>query len=126
VVLDSSAVLAVLFEEPGADVVRQHVSGASLGVANLAEVLAKLGDRGVSADHGVAAVDMLGMDIRPMTKSQAILSAGMRGATRNSGLSLADRACLALAKELGTSGLTADRQCAAVADAVGVRVELIR
>jgi ribonuclease VapC len=126
VVLDASALLAMLFKEPGADLVRRHVRGASLGVANLAEVLAKLTDCGVEVGHGLAALAALELDIRPMTASQASLSAEMRAATRAAGLSLADRACLALAKEMRVPVLTADRLWTTVAAAIGVQIQLIR
>jgi PIN domain nuclease of toxin-antitoxin system len=57
----------------------------------------------------------------------AALAAGhLRPATRGAGLSLGDRSCLALARTLGLPALTADRSWLGVADAVGVRVEMIR
>jgi len=125
-VLDASAVLALLFEEPGAEMVRAHVRAGVIGAANLAEVLAKLSDHGVPAHEAARAVAILGLEVAPMTEAQAQRSAEMRPTTRAAGLSLGDRACLALAVELGAAALTADRSWAAVAGATGVVVQVIR
>lgn len=125
-VLDASAVLALLFGERGAEVVRARVHTGVIGAANLAEVLAKLSDHGMPVEQAVRAVAFLGLEIAPTTEVQARRSAGLRPATRAAGLSLGDRACLALAAELGVPALTADRGWDAVAGAVGVTVQVIR
>ena len=126
VVLDASAVLALLFEEPGAEVVRAQLRTGVIGAANLAEVLAKLSDHGLPAMETVRAVTILGLEVAPMTEAQAGRSAELRPITRAVGLSLGDRACLALAAELGALVLTADRSWDAVAGAAGVSVQVIR
>jgi len=126
VVLDASAVLALLFEEPGAEVVRAQLQTGVIGAANLAEVLAKLSDHGLPAVEAVRAVTILGLEVAPMTEAQAGRSAKLRPMTRAVGLSLGDRACLALAAELGAPALTADRSWDAVAAAAGVSVQVIR
>jgi ribonuclease VapC len=126
VVLDASAVLALLFEEPGAEVVRAQLRTGVIGAANLAEVLAKLSDHGLPAMEAVRAVTILGLEVAPMTAAQAGRSAELRFLTRSVGLSLGDRACLALAAELGALALTADRIWDAVAVAAGVSVQVIR
>lgn len=125
-VLDASAILALLFGEPGAEMVRAHLRTGVVGAANLAEVLAKLSDYGMPAHDAVRAVAILGLEVVPMTDAQARTSARMRALTRVAGLSLGDRACLALASELNASALTADRDWAKVAKAVGVAVQVIR
>jgi ribonuclease VapC len=125
-VLDASAVLALLFEEPGAEVVRAQLRTGVIGAANLAEVLAKLSDHGLPAVEAVRAVTILGLEVAPMTAAQAGRSAELRSLTRSVGLSLGDRACLALAAELGALALTADRIWDAVAVAAGVSVQVIR
>jgi len=126
IVLDASAVLALLFEEPGAEIARAHLRAGVIGAANLAEVLSKLSDHGLPAPEAARAVAILGLEVAPMTEAQAQRSAGMRPATRAAGLSLGDRACLALAAELGAPALTADRGWAGIAKVVGVRVQVIR
>lgn len=125
-VFDASAVLALLFEEPGAEVARAHLRTGVIGAANLAEVLAKLSDHGLPAREAARAVAILGLEVVSMTETQALRSAELRPATRVAGLSLGDRACLALAAELGASALTADRGWDAVAGAAGVAVQVIR
>ncbi len=125
-VLDASAILALLFEEPGAETVRAHLRTGVIGAANLAEVLAKLCDHGLPIQEAARAVAILGLDVAPMTGKQAQSSAAMRVSTRAAGLSLGDRACLALASELNARALTADRGWAKIAEAVGVAVEVIR
>lgn len=126
VVLDASAVLALLFGERGGEAVRAHLRTGVIGAANLAEVLAKLSDHGMPAEQAARAVAILGLEVAPMTEAQAQRSAGLRSATRAAGLSLGDRACLALAAELGVPALTADRGWDAVAGAAGVAVQVIR
>jgi ribonuclease VapC len=126
VVLDASAVLALLFEEPGAEVVRAQLRTGVIGAANLAEVLAKLSDHGLPAVEAARAITILGLEVAPMTEAQARRSAELRPLTRAVGLSLGDRACLALAAELGAPVLTADRSWDSVAGAAGVSVQVIR
>ncbi|MGI4944711.1 MAG: type II toxin-antitoxin system VapC family toxin [Janthinobacterium lividum] len=126
VVLDASAVLALLFEETGAETVRAQLRTGVIGAANLAEVLAKLSDHGLPTLEAIRAVAILGLEVAPMTEAQAQRSAELRPLTRKAGLSLGDRACLALAAELSAPAVTADRSWDAVAGASGVSVQVIR
>ena len=125
-VLDASAVLALLFDEPGAAKVRGSVHGGLLGTVNLAEILAKLVNRGLPLDEAAKAVTMLGMEVVPFSEAHARASGAMQPHTHPVGLSLGDRACLALALDRGLPALTAERRWPEVADAVGVTVEVIR
>lgn len=125
-VLDASAVLALLFGETGADAVRARVRGGLIGTVNLAEVLAKLVDKGLPPDEAARAVDMLGMEAVPLSAEQAQLSAVLRPTTRGVGLSLGDRACLALARERSLPAVTAERRWLEVAEQASVVVEVIR
>lgn len=127
-VLDASALLAYLFDEPGADGVAQALaSGASMSAVNFSEVLAKLEDRGIGVDVAVGDFQRLGildaMSIVDFTSLLAEEAARLRSATRGMGLSLGDRACLALAKTLGLAAWSADSSWAEVP---GVTVRLIR
>ncbi len=129
-VLDASALIAHIRREPGYLMVESAMAdGATISLVNYAEVLARLGDAGQDAD----AVDrrlrdegMIGGLLRfePFLEADALTSARLRGATRSRGLSLGDRACLALALRLGLPALTTDRAWAALA--VGVDVQVIR
>lgn len=126
VVLDASAVLALLFDEPGADKVRERIQGGILGTTNLAEITAKLFDKGIPVDDAARAVAMLGVEVVAFTEAHAHASSRMRLTTRPAGLSLGDRACLALALTRGLPALTAERRWPEIAEVVGVAVEVIR
>jgi ribonuclease VapC len=125
-VLDSSAVLAVILEEPGAGSVEAVLPGAKVSAVNLGEVTAKLRDLGMPEATVETVLDGLQIDVRVHDWDAAIASGFLRPATRGAGLSLGDRACLALAAALGLPAMTADRSWLMVADALGVRVLPIR
>jgi len=108
IVLDASALLCLLNDEPGADRVAGVLARSLIGATNLAEVVSKLRERGLSLDEVKEALGGLRLDIRPLTQSQAMLIGDLRPATRPLGLSLGDRACLALAIELGAEIYTTD------------------
>ena len=124
VVLDSSALLCVLNGETGAERVAKVLPSAVIGAVNLAEVVTKLRERGLSVEEVDDVLGGLNLDVRPLTAAQACATGHLRPGTRTLGLSLGDRACLALAAELGGTALTAD-QAWAGAEA-GVDVEVIR
>ncbi len=108
-VLDSSAVLALIFNEPGAETVKAALPDALLSTVNLAEIITKLVDRGLPAEVARAAVEVLGAEIVDFDSNQAYLTSELRSATRAAGLSLGDRACLALAAKRNLPAMTADR-----------------
>ena len=125
VVLDASAVLALLGNEPGAEAVLEVLPRATMSAVNLSEVVAKLAERGMPEAAIRAALDGLDLDPRPFDAAAAVAAGLLRPATRAAGLGFGDRACLALAARLGGVALTADRAWAEVA-VVGVRVSLVR
>jgi len=108
IVLDASALLCLLNDEPGADRVAEVLTRSLIGATNLAEVVSKLRERGLSLDEVKEALGGLHLDVRPLTPGQAMLIGDLRPATRPLGLSLGDRACLALAIELGAEIYTTD------------------
>ena len=124
VVLDSSALLCLLNGETGAARFVLALPSAVIGAVNLAEVVTKLRERGLSMEEVDEALGGLHLDVHPLSSAQANATGHLRPATRAQGLSLGDRACLAVAAELGAMVLTADQAWADV-DA-GVDVELIR
>ena len=124
VVLDSSALLCLLNGEAGAERVAEALPSAVIGAVNLAEVVTKLRERGLSAEEVEEALGGFNLEVRPFTAVQAYATGHLRQATRSQGLSLGDRACLALAVELGAAALTADQAWGKV-DA-GAAVEVIR
>ena len=107
-VLDASALIAELFDEPGADTVHEALeSGATMSAVNVAEVAAKL-DADGWAEADVPLV-FEGIEIVPFDERLALLSGRYRSATRHLGLGLGDRACLAAAYVAQQPALTADR-----------------
>ncbi len=110
IVLDTSALLALLNEEAGAEVVEEAVSaGATIGAVNLAEVVTKLAEHGVTEAEISEALQPLSLRVAPFDESLAYATGALRPVTRRFGLSLGDRACLALGVALKAEVLTADR-----------------
>lgn len=95
-----------------------------MGAVNHAEVVTKLVDDGWTEDAARELLSVWSTDILPFDEATAYEAGLLRGATRHLGLSLGDRACLALARRLSASVLTADRAWAGLD--VGVPVEVIR
>lgn len=126
VVLDASAILAVIFDEPGSDQVEKHLPGALVSTINISEVAARLLSFDMPDDVVETVIDTLQLSIQPFDYGQALATARLRSVTRSTGLSLGDRACLALAKARQTPALTADTAWRDIAAAVAVDVELIR
>jgi PIN domain nuclease of toxin-antitoxin system len=108
-VLDSSAVIAVLRAEPGAEMVTAVLPGALLSAVNLAEIVTKLCEHGMSAGEARLAIETTGIKIVEFDADQACLTGSLRNATRSAGLSLGDRACLALARTKNVPAMTTDR-----------------
>jgi ribonuclease VapC len=126
-VLDASALLAHLRGELGADVVAEAIAdGAVISTVNLAEVFSRSADRGADPDKLAATLTQTGLldgatTVEPFTTADAIDAARLRPLTRDAGLSLGDRACLALARRLGAPALTADTAWQGVAHGVELR-----
>lgn len=109
-VLDASAVLALINDEPGADVVAAALSGALLGAANLAEVVGRLLDRGSDARRVRPLLAVSGVTIEPVLPADGELAGALRSIPGGRTLALGDRLCLALAlRRPGEIVLTADR-----------------
>lgn len=109
IVLDASALLALLNEEPGADAVRARLEEATISAVNLSEVLAVLMTVGLQPEQARQLLADLALAVAPFDEDQAIRAAKLRESTRAIGLSLGDRACLALGEAHGALVLTADR-----------------
>jgi PIN domain nuclease of toxin-antitoxin system len=115
-----------LNQEPGSDRVQAVLDRSSISAVNLSEAADYLARVGHGQAAIVSALGGLGLDVVAFDAAMAYAAALMRPITEPFGLSLGDRACLALARRLQVPALTADRKWAAVADKVGVGVELIR
>lgn len=107
-VLDSSTLLAVLLGEPGTDAILDDVAGAFISTVNLAEVYSKSRDVGLSMEELTWAVSQLRVRSVTLDEPQAIVIGTLREKTRHRGLSLGDRACLALCYLKKLPALTAD------------------
>jgi PIN domain nuclease of toxin-antitoxin system len=123
-VLDASAVLAVLFNEAGRDLVIDLGQGGAISAVNLAEVLTRSAEMEVPAEVRRSVASDMGLGVVAFDADAADLAAELRGPTRRLGLSLADRACLALAQKANMPVLTGDRAWAMLD--IGVEIVLIR
>ena len=124
VVLDSSAVLALVHGEAGAERVKATLPLAVLGTVNHAEVVTKLVERRMPPEEIAELLQDFDLDLHPFDETLAFETGVLRASTRGRGLSLGDRACLALARRLDASVLTADRAWRGLE--VGVPVEMLR
>ena len=124
-VLDASALLALLQNEPGAEIVASRLQRCVMSAVNLSEVVAKLADHGMPEADLRAALDLLDLDVREFDTEAAYAAGELRRETRHVGLSFGDRACLALAMRLDAVAVTADRAWVRLADDK-LRIELIR
>ncbi len=126
VVLDSSAVLARIFDEPGAAAVQNFLEqGAILSTVNLAEVVSILRQSDWPIGTIESLVAQFDVKVIPFGRTTALATGDLWPNTRALGLSLGDRSCLALARELGLPAVTGDRAWARL-DLPGVEVRLIR
>ncbi|OZM71257.1 PIN domain nuclease [Amycolatopsis antarctica] len=129
VVLDASAVLALLRGEPGAEIVGDHLRSDEptlISAVNYSEAVQKLAQLGsTTAAEDVGALISLGLTVAAFDAELAVATAALWPATRGAGLSLGDRACLALAAAVpGARALTSDQPWSRVD--VGVPIDLIR
>ena len=126
VVLDASVILAAILGEPGGDAVFDRLDEAVISTVNVAEVYTYAA---INA-FPTAAIDAFfaetGIEVVPLTHPQAVEVGALASITRKAGLSLGDRACLALAITRDAEVLTADRVWTLVADATGLKITLLR
>ena len=108
-VLDASAVLCLLQEEKGAQRVAEALPAATIGAVNDSEVVGKLVETGIDEATVDGLIDNLQLKVIPFDRTQARVAGSLRAATRKLGLSLGDRACLALAAAEGATALTCER-----------------
>jgi len=124
IVLDASAMIAFFKDEVGSAAVLSAMPDAAMSSVNLVEVVTRLIDDGFALDDIRTAIAGTSVDTIGFDDELAFDAGALRERTRAHGLSLGDRACLALAQRLGVPALTADRQWAHLD--IGVEVRLIR
>jgi ribonuclease VapC len=122
VVLDASALLALINKEKGASAVEAAISGAFVSSVNISEVISRLIDQDSSPDPIIATLKRLPIEVVPFDAEQAYESGLLRSATRAAGLSLGDRACLNLATRLKLPALTGDRNWARVTSVADINL----
>lgn len=128
--LDASAFLAYLRDEPGAEIVENAlIDGCYISIINWVEVLSKVVDLGESPDEIIKRLRDEGLlenslEIIACNEEDAITIAKFRPLTKSAGLSLGDRACLALGKRLNLPVLTADKVWNSLS--LGITITLIR
>ena len=124
IVLDASALLALLHGEPGGTEIEPLLSTAAISSVNWSEVLQKGLSRGVPVEGLRSDLESLGLAIWPFTAEDAEAAAGLWPQTRALGLSLGDRACLALAMRLDKPAFTTDSTWGQLH--VGVEIMVLR
>lgn len=124
VVLDASALLALIFDETGAENVAPHVRGSLLLAVNFSEVVQRIMTIDGNPDRAEEAVDQLEIGIAPFDRRLARLAAELRQPTAFMGASFADRACLAFGLVTGRTVLSADRDWRKLD--LGIDIRLIR
>ena len=124
IVFDASALLALIRGEPGADVVASHLGRAAMSSVNVAEVYGRLLREAFRPEEFRRDIEAIDFKLHSFDAEQAFLAGRFEPATRPLGLSLGDRACLALALSLGVPALSGDRRWAGTK--VGVEINLFR
>ena len=109
VVLDASALLALLHREPGHEEVARVIPDAAISAVNISEVVSKLAESGMPGEKIEEALEGLALEICDFGRELAFQAGMLRLTTRSRGLSLGDRACLALGERLNLPVLTTDR-----------------
>lgn len=122
-IADASAILALLKREPFGEFEPSRLYRATISAVNLSEILERLCSGGLSQLEAEQAVAELNLRVVDFDEAQAGLAAYLRPQTRQAGLSLGDRACLALGLRLGCPVITADRAWAKLD--LGVEIVLI-
>ena len=124
VVLDASALLAYLQDEPGGEQVREVLAHSVMSTVSWAEVIGKARDNGVDTRGLREDLASLGLALEPFSATQAEIAGQLKERTRQFGLSLGVRACLALASDRDETVYTADR--AWLRPELGLAVRAIR
>jgi PIN domain nuclease of toxin-antitoxin system len=117
-------VLALLREEPGADAVEAALDDAAMSCVNVSEVLQKAEQHGIDTDGLEVDLEALGVRLHDFDVRSARVAADLWPSTRTAGLSLGDRACLALAHVLGGIAVTTDARWAGLG--LEIPVDVVR
>jgi ribonuclease VapC len=125
-VLDASALLALLKDEPGSAKVVEVIADARICAVNLAEVVSHFIHAGMPPHEVDAMLRLLPVTVVEADEGIAIVAGRLRALTAQAGLSLGDRFCLALTLRDRLPAMTADKQWRVIADAIGAQIVVIR
>jgi PIN domain nuclease of toxin-antitoxin system len=123
-VLDASALLALVNQEPGQDMVAELLPRSLVSAVNASELVAKLTDQGMPADEVRDVLAALDLTVISFDEGQGLIAGYLRSVTRHLGLSLGDRACLALGLKTQCPVVTADKAWAKLE--LSVEIQVIR
>jgi ribonuclease VapC len=108
--LGASALLALIFNEPGSDRVRDLIDDSQIHTVNLAEVMRKLVALGMPVDEVIAHIEDLEIETIPeLNRENVVQIARLTPEAKRVGLSLGDCVCLVVAESMGLTAVTADR-----------------
>ena len=123
-VLDASAVLTILNQEPGKERVEAILGQAAVSTVNVAETLGRLMDAGMGEANARASLELLHLQVIDFDIEMARLAGSLKVSTEKPGLSLGDRCCLALGLLRGSTVVTADRLWSQLK--LGIQVKMLR
>jgi len=123
-VLDASALLTILNQEPGKERVEAILGQATVSTVNVAETIGKLIDAGMTSANAIASVELLHLEVIDFDMEMARIAGSLKQSTKKLGLSLGDRCCLALGIVRGSIVVTADRLWSRLR--LDVQVEVLR
>jgi PIN domain nuclease of toxin-antitoxin system len=124
VVFDASVVLAAVLREPGHEAILRQEGALLISAVNLAEARSRMVDKGYEREAIDQSISLFNLSVIPFDEEQATVTSELRRSTRAAGLSLGDRACIALAMTKGARVMTADRIWERAS--LPVEIELIR
>ncbi len=126
-ILDASALLALLNQEPGQDIVAEAIAaGAGICTVNIAEAATALIRAGLPSEEAYSLIEPLPVTVHTADLPLALAAAGLQELNKRFGLSLGDRFCLALAGRESQPALTGDRAWLPAGALLGIEVRLIR
>jgi ribonuclease VapC len=121
-VLDASVLLAHIRREPGSEGIAEVAPDSVMSAVNVAEVISKLAEEGLALEQIDEIVFRYGFEVLPFDEELARQTGALRPTTKQLGLSLGDRACLALAQREALPALTADKNWAKLDIGIDIRV----
>jgi ribonuclease VapC len=124
IVIDASAILALLKMEEGHEKVAEKLDDAIISSVNFSEVITVIARNGFGTEEVIKSLKNTFLHIVEFDTEQAIIAATLDKTTKKQGLSLGDRACLALAKHKNLPVLTSDKIWKKLD--LGVEVQIIR